>query len=431
MKVKFEDAGVCRKVMSIEVPRDDVVPDYDRVLALYAQSAVVPGFRRGKAPRAVVERHYAKHIADDARDRLIPKYYHEALEKEKLRPVAVLDVQDVVFDKNTGLSFKVLLDVAPEFKLPKYRKLVVKAEPVEVTDKDVDEILEHLRERAARYEDVSGRPAQLTDMVQLDYDAVLDGQSLDELVPGCRGLGAAKDFWVLLGEPEFLPGFNAALEGMETGTQRDVTVDFAEDYHIKEVAGKKAQYNVTLKNLRERHLPELNDDFAKGMAAESLDGLRDHIRRDLEQMRNDAEKRRREDVITGQLLEKADFDIPESIVQEETQNVLRGMLHQMSTSGQTREQLVEKREDLWKQADVSARDRVRLMYILNRISEEEKLEVSEKEIDDAISALAARQRVEPAELRKQLESNNRIETLHTDLLNRKALDHVMENAKIK
>ena len=431
MKVKFEDSGVCRKIMSIEVPRDDVVPDYDRVLALYAQTAAVPGFRRGKAPRAVVERHYAKHIADDARDRLVPKYYHEALEKEKLRPVAVLDVQDVVFDKNSGLSFKVLLDVAPEFKLPKYRKLTVKAEPVEVTDKDVDEILEHLRERAARYEDVAGRAARLTDMVQLDYDAVLDDKPLAEMVPGCRGLGAAKDFWVLLGEPEFLPGFNAALEGMEAGAQREVTVAFPEDYHIKEVAGKSAQYKVTLKGLRERHLPELNDEFAKGMAAESIAGLRDHIRRDMEQMRKDAETRRREDVITGQLLEKADFDIPESIVQEETQNVLRGMLHQMSTNGQTREQLVEKRDELWKQADVSARERVRLMYILNRIAEEEKLEVGDKEIEDAIGALAARQRVEPAELRKQLESNNRMETLLTDLLNRKALDFVMENAKIK
>ena len=431
MKVDFEDAGVCRKIMSIEVPRDDVVPDYDRVLALYAQTAAVPGFRRGKAPSAVVERHYAKHIAEDARDRLVPKYYHEALEKEKLRPVAVLDIQNVVFDKDSGLSFKVMLDVAPEFKLPKYRKLTVKAEPVEVTDKDVQEVLDHLRERSARYEDVSGREARLTDMVQLDYEAFIDDKPLAELVPNCRGLGEAKEFWVLLGEPEFIPGFNTALEGMTVGEQRDIAVAFPEDYHIKEVAAKKAQYKVKLNGLRERHLPELNDEFAKGMAADSIDGLREHIHRDLEKMRNDAEQRRREEAVIGQLLGKADFDIPESIVQEETQTVLRGMLHSMSSRGQSREELLEKRDELWKQADVSARDRVRLMYILNRIAEEEKLEVGEKEIDDAIGALAARERIDPAELRKQLESNNRIDTLTTDLVNRKALDFVMENAKIK
>lgn len=431
MKVKFEDSGPCRKLLSIEVPRDDVVPDYEKVLAMYARNANVPGFRHGKAPQAVVERHYAKHIADDARDHLIPRFYHEALEKEKIQPVAVLDVRDVVFDKTTGLSFKVMLDVAPEFKMPKYRKLTVKAEPVEVTDKDVQEVVDHLLTRAARYEDISGRGAQENDMVQLDYHGTLDGQPVSELVPGCQGLGAATDFWVLLGEPEFLPGFNTALSGMHEGEERDVTVNFSEDYHVKDVAGKTAQYHVKLKAMRERHLPEMNDEFAVSMGAESAEALLTNIRTDLQQMRENAEKNRREEVIIKQLLEKVDFELPESIVQEEVQQVLRGMIHNMASRGQTREQLVEQRDALWKEADVSARDRVRLMYILNKIAKEEKLDVGDKEIDDAIGALAARQRMDVAEMREQLEKNNRMETLHTDLLNRKAMELVMENAKIK
>jgi trigger factor len=232
MKVTVEKAGGCRRVLDINVPAETVRSDYDAIIRLFAKEAKISGFRPGKAPVELVEKRYRKGIVQETKDRLIPRFYHEALEQESIAPIAVIDVQDVEFSSDEGLRFKALVDIAPEFKLPKYKKISLKRESTDVSDEDVDKTMKEIMERFARFEDVTDQPVSSGDLVQIDYDAESDGKPLADDVEDARDIGSGKDFWVPTGESEFVPGINAALEGVAIGENLSLDVTFPEDYHV-------------------------------------------------------------------------------------------------------------------------------------------------------------------------------------------------------
>ena len=240
MEVKLEDAGPCRKIMHVTAPAEAVVSEYNAVIKAYIKTAKVPGFRPGKAPADVVERRYAKGIAEEAKDRLVPRFYQEALSKKQLAPLAVVDVRDVVFKKEQGLAFKVTIEMSPEFKLPRYRKIALRRKKVEVSDNEVDKTVNRLLEKFSTFEDVNGRNVKKDDLVLLDYSGMCEGQPVATLAADDPGLGDGKGFWTLVGDPEFLPGFTTGLIGAAVNEERDIKTHFPKDYHVSTVAGKDA-----------------------------------------------------------------------------------------------------------------------------------------------------------------------------------------------
>ena len=432
MKVNIEKTDGCRRVLGIDVPAETVKSDYDAIIALFAKEVKISGFRPGRAPVELVEKRYSKAIIQETKDRLIPRFYHEALQQENIEPVAVVDVQDVEFNRSEGLQFKVAVDVAPEFKLPKYKKISLKREATDVADEDVDRTLQEICERFARFEDVEDKPVVSGDLVQIDYDAVSDGEAVADLADDCRDVGSGKDFWVPTGESEFVPGMNAALEGAAVGDSLSVDVDFPADYHVAAVAGKKAVYTVAVKGVRTRVLPELDEEFLKRFDVESEDALRARIRQDLEEAAEARETARLKEDVSRFLLDKTGMDLPEAIVERETGLLVRDMLTRVAQQGGSREMLEQHRDEILGSASQSARDRVKLSYIVDRIGEEEEITVADEDVEQRLVLMGQRYGMPAERIRPELEKQDEgLQNLRTEIRGDKVMDFLLEHAKIK
>lgn len=432
IKVNIESPGGCRRILEISVSADAVKDDYEALVGLFAKQARISGFRRGRAPVALVERRYNSAIIQEAKDRLIPQFYQEALQQEHIEPVTVVNVQDVQFGRDEGLAFRATVDVAPEFKLPKYRKISLKRETVSVGDADVEKALNEIRERFARFEDVDDQPVALGDLVQIDYDAESDGKPLAENVKDARDIGSGRDFWVPTEESEFVPGLNAALEGGAIGDTLTVDVSFPEDYHVEAVAGQKAVYTVTVKGVRKRVLPELDEDFVKQFEVESEAALRDTIRTDLEEAQAAKETERLKSEISKILLDKTTMELPQALVERETYTLVRDMLTRVAQQGASREMLDQHRDEILGSASQTAQERVKLSYIINRIAGEEEIDIEDADIDVRLDLMGQRYGMPRERIRAELEKQDGgMQQLWAQVRNDKVMDFLLENAKVK
>jgi len=431
MKVRTEEQEGCRRVVHVEIPHEAVKPEYEGIVREFAKVAKVSGFRKGKAPADVVERRFAQQIEEEAKERLVPRFYRDAIQSENISPVSVVDVADVVLDKSKGLTFKATVDVAPHFKLPRYRKIALKGNPVKVTDDDVEKAVQGLRERLARFEDVSGRNVARGDLVRIDYGGTCDGRPVAELAPEQPGLGEGKDFWALVGDPEFLPGFAAGMEGAGSEESREIKIAFPADYHVKAVAGKEAVYTMTVKGVREKVLPAFDAELFKQVEVESEQALRDKAREELEQNAGETEKERLKEEIARYLLEKTNFDLPQSLVDREKGEAARSIVQRMAMQGGTREQIEARKDDILSSAEQSSVSRVKLSYILERIANEEKIEVEDGEVDKRIEEMAASRGWTAERLRSEMEKRGGTEWVGDEIRGQKTLDALLGMAKIK
>jgi len=432
MKVKIEKTDGCRRVMVISVPAESVKEDYESIVHLFSKKAKVSGFRPGRAPLELVEKRYSKAIVQETKDRLIPRCYQEALKQEHVEPVSVIDVKDVEFSRSRGLDFKVIVDLTPEFKLPKYRKMSLKRDSPVVSDADVERTLQEILERFSRFEDVTDKAVGSGDLVQVDYEAVSDGKPLAEAAEDAHDIGSGKDFWVPTGESEFVPGLNAALDGAAIGDTRTADVTFPGDYHVKSVAGRTAVYSVTVKGLRTRVLPKLDDEFLKRFGVESEDALRARVRTDLAEAAEARETNRLKSEASRFLLDKTDMDLPESIVERETSGLIRDVLTRAAQQGGSREMLEQHRDEILGSASQSARDRVKLSYIIERIAEEEKIEVTDEDVERRLAVMSQRYGMTVERFRPELEKRDEgLQNLRTEVRGDKVMDLILESAKIK
>lgn len=431
MKIRIEDEGPCRKVLHVDVPAESLGKEYDTILKMFTGVAKVPGFRAGKAPAAVVERKFQHEIAEEAKDRLVPRYYREALKEKEITPVAIVGVGQITFAKKDGLSFQVTLDVAPDFSLPKYKKIAVKGEPVAVTDAQVQETLTRLLTSHSRFEGVTGRAVKRDDLAKIDYAGTCSGTPVRELVPDQAGLAEGKDFWVLAGEPEFLPGIAAGLTGMQAGEKKDIAIRFPADHRVAGLAGKEAVYAVTVHEIRQRVLPAMTPEFLKQFEVESEAALRDRIRKDLQSHAELALKDRQRDEVAKFLLDNTDFDVPKSVVEEETELAIRTLVRRFASQGATQKDIEDQKHEIIDNAARSSKDRVKLGYILGRIAGEEKIDASEDEVNQHIESMAKRYNTSVERLRSELEKASGMERLKSDIRNGKAMDFLLENAKVK
>lgn len=433
MKTAVEQVGPCRKVVKVEVPAEVVAAEHQKVVGEFCKQARVAGFRAGKAPAAVVERKFAKEILEETRERLVPRSYHEALQQEKLKPVAVVDVGDIQLDRQLPLSFKVTVDVAPDFVMPAYSGIPVKQQPVEVKDEDVEKVITNMRDRQARFEPVSGRAAGKGDVVEIDYTATCEGKSMKELAPANPELGEGKDFWVLVGDdmPLFLPGMPGKLEGMEVGGQRGIEIEFPADYRVKEVAGKKAAYSVTARGLRERRLPDVNDDFAKTLGTASLDDLKLKIRDNLMEAGKKTERDRQRDEVVKWLLASTDIkELPQSLVEEEARHIIQDVVQENVRRGVSKDEIESNREDIFSRAAQSSADRVKMNYILNRIADEKGITVGDGDVDARVAEMAARYNMPPQRVKAELEKRDALRSMRVNLRMEKTLDALLADAAV-
>jgi len=431
MKVKIEKGGPCRKTLVVELPIEEVEAEYKKVLAGYTGVARIPGFRQGHAPANLVESHLAKEIWEETKDRLVGLSYPEAIKQSQLKPVMILDLKAEAAPKKP-MVYRVILDVPPEFKLPKYKNIALTRKPVEVSDEDVQKAFNRFMDRMATTEAVTDRPVRKGDLAQIDYTRKDNEDGQRQKVSGGKKtdpLAAGHNFWLTVGEDDtFLPGFADALEGLAIGEQKDVTLQMPADFRIPALAGKQVIYGVQLKAIRKRKLPVMNDEFFKVIGVQSETELRDKMKAALLEEAQRMEKERQKSEIIDYLLKRADVDLPESIVQDETRHMYATIMRERLMRGSTREQLATQKEELLTAATKTAGEKVKLGYILHKIGEEEKIAVEEAEVEREIQVMAQRYRMAPDELKKELEEKKELDTLKHEIRMGKILDFLLAGA---
>ena len=431
MKVSVKDAGVCRKTMKIEIPADTIAEERVETMKVYTKHANIPGFRKGKAPQHVVANKYAKEIKQDLEERLVPKFYHDALEESEIKVVNVIDISKVDIKEDQPLAFDVTVDVEPQFKLPKYTDITIKVEKDEVTDAQVQEQINEILKQHANYEEVEGKTVEAGDMAQLTYEATSGGQPLEEIASEAKGIGNGEGYWVSADEHAFLPGMGEAIVGLNTGDKKEVEINFPESFMVKELVGINALYNIEVTAVRVRTLPKIDEAFLSRLQVESEEELRSRVREELEQQAENKALNAKHEQIIEYLIKKTKIDVPESVVQQQTRNTMYDIAQQRMMMGMTQEQIGEQQEEILKEAEKRAIENVKLRYIGLGIAVEEGMNASDVEIDEEIAAMAIRQRKDARALRKEMEENDTLSSVGEQIRFNKALDFMLENAKVK
>ncbi len=429
MKVDSQKLGPCKMKLIVKAEADETRPDYEAVMKAFMQHGNVPGFRRGKVPREIIKQHFHSEITEEVHGRLFRALYRKAIEQEKIRMVALRDVGDMLFSPETGITFSMVLDVQPEFDLPKYKKIPVSFVDPVVTEEQVDEHMDRLRKAFAKFEDAAAdRIIESGDLVSLDFAGTIDGQPVKEVAPEAKTLSDGTDFWIQVDEARFIPEVIEAVKGMKAGESKEVKFKFGKDQPIEALRGKKAVYQVTVKAVRMRMLPS-DEDLLKQVKTETIEKLREQTRTHLNESALQSEKQRREQAVIEFLLKKTDFELPESQVSEEVSATLDRMMNEAHYRGLTREDLEKNRESIIEGATTTAKRQLRVRYVLGHIAEAEKIAVSDEEIDKKIAELSVEFRTKPEQLRAQIEKNERMDTLRSQIRDEKTMRFLLDEAK--
>jgi trigger factor len=433
MNVEVETLPNCITSLRVEVPPDRVAGEWERVSREFRNQARVPGFRPGKVPSAVIEKRFEKEIREELTRKLLSETTREVIRDRKLRVLSVSDVQDLEIDADRTMRFTATLITAPEFELPEYKGIPVTLASSDVTDAEVDTALESLRERHADYAVASDREAAPGDFVVLDYEGTVDGQPLEEAVPGAgKFLASNKGFWLRLADDSFLPGFTAQIAGMRAGEEKTVPVDLPADFAAKDLAGRRIEYAVRLGEIRTQALPELDDAFAaKVLEGKTFAELREAIRSDLAREKEAEAEREKRNQVMQRLLEQIECELPEGMVRNETQRILGEIVRENQGRGIADQVLQENKQELITGASRGARDRLKGNFVLARIAEKEGIKVTPEDFQRRLTLMSVRFQMAPAKLLKELEKRDAIGTLEEEILLAKALDFVASNASVE
>ncbi len=429
MNVSVEHLGPCRKLLRIELDAQAVDAKFEEITKEFQRHAQLPGFRPGKAPRDMIARAFARKIDDEVRQKLIPDAFKQALQDQKLRAVGYPDIEEQPLSRGQPLKFVATIETAPEFELPEYKGLPVRREIALVTDADIERALNVLREQRGAFVDVA-QPVQHGDYVVVNYSGACDGKPIREVAPSAQGLGEKKNFWVHVEEGAFIPGFAQQLIGAQAGEKRVVNVQFPAEFVEQSLAGKQGVYDVEVVQVKQRVLPELNDEFAKSFDAESIEKLRAGVRTDLQRELDHKQNVSVRNQLVRQLLDRVQFDLPESFVQQETRTVVFDIVKQNQSRGVTTDTIEQQKDQIYTVASNSAKERVKAGFLLSRIAEKEGLTATNEEITGRILFLAEQYQIKPEKMVKQLKERDGIAEIHEQIINAKVLDFLGQHAHI-
>ena len=429
MKVESKVVGSCKVKVFVKAEADETRKEYEDVLKLFMKNGRVTGFRQGKAPREIIKRDFHKEITEEVQGRLFRALYRKALEQKKIDMVAVLDVGDMLFSPETGISFSMTVDVRPEFDLPKYKKIPITFEDPAVTEGQVEEQIVRLREAFAKFEEApAGHEIGQGDLVSIDFAGKIGGQPVKEVAPEAKAISEGTGFWLQVEEGRFLPEIVQALKGMKAGEAAEVAVTFDTGHPVAALRGKEAVYQVTVKAARMRVLPKDEEMFTQ-MKVESMEKLREQTRAGMLESANQAERQRREQMVIEFLLKKTDFELPESQVAEEINVTLDRMMSEAHYRGLTREDLEKNRGQIIENATAAAKRQLRLRYILGSIAGKEGITVTDEEVSRKIAEMSVEMRLTAEKLRAQIEKNGRMDMLREQIRDGKTVRFLLDEAK--
>ncbi len=433
MKVEVEKQPGFVSKLQIELAPEEVAKEWDAISNSFARFAKIPGYRPGKAPRAVIDKRFRKEIQEELTKKLVSKSYRDAIEQEQLRVASLTNIEDVQFGEDKSMRFRATVVTAPEFDLPDYKNIAVQLTETKVSTAEVDEALERLRDQSADFVDVPGRGLQMGDFAVLDFEGSVDNKPISEIAPqASQNLQGGKKFWLHLEADNFLPKFCEQLIGQKPDETRLVIIHFPEDFPVKELAGKKADYAVTVREIKEKILPAVDDAFAaKLVPGKSLSDLRQIIEHDIEHAKEHDAERAKESQIVTYLHEQIHFELPPALLQNETRRALAELVQRNRERGVTDAMLKEKEKELIEGAAGLAANRLKTNFILHRIAEQEKIQVAKEDMDLRIRQEAARYDISPDKMRKELQQKDALDDIAEQILLGKTLDFLKANVSVE
>ncbi len=416
--------------MRVEVEAQKVDETLESVTKDFQKEANLPGFRPGKAPREMVLRKYTKDIEAESKRKLISEAYHKALEEQKFDVVGYPDIEEIQFGRGQPLQFAATIETSPEFELPEYKGIPVQREDRNVTDEDVVRALDVLRQSRATFEKVD-RPVQTGDIAVVNYTGTCEGKPITEIAPNSKSLAEQKAFWVEVGANTFLPGFGEQLLGAKATEKRTVNIDFPADFVTPQLAGKRGVYEVEVTEVKQKVLPVLDEEFAKAYGAENLDKLRAGVRKDLENELTYKQNKTIRNQLVRSLLNRVNFELPESSVAHETRNVVYDIVQENAKRGVSRQVIEQQKDQIYNAATQGAKERVKLQFLLRKIAEKEDVKVSQEEIAQRVSHMAAMYQIPAEKFLRDLQKRNGLIEIYDQIMNERVIDLLQQNAKIE
>ncbi|MEM7146833.1 MAG: trigger factor [Verrucomicrobiota bacterium] len=433
MNINLEQLPHCQAVMRIEVPADKVTSERKSITNAFANQAKIPGFRKGKVPQSLIEKRFEKDIAEELESRLVNQGFQEGVKKEELKVITITGIEERAFHPDDTFTFTANVLLAPDFELPDYKNITVQVPRIDISDDNVEQSLENLRQRFADFNDLENQPVEMGGFAVIDYEGSLDGTPLaDEFPQAGAYLAKGQDFWLNIAEQSFLPGFCDGLVGANVDDKREVELTLPEDFPFEPLQGKTVKYDVVIKAVKEQILPELDDELAgKIEEGKTLDEIRDAIRT---QMTQEAENRN-EELKTNQIItwlsERLDFDIPDELVHSETQRQINDIVQRSQQSGVAEDELRQHEQEIINNASGQARMNVKTSFILDEIAEAESITVGQQELLQQINLMAAQYQTPVKKLITQLQKSNSIGRVENQIRVRKTLDFLRSNASVE
>lgn len=414
-------------VLTVEVSSERFDSALDEAFKKVVKDVNVPGFRKGKVPRPIFEQRFGvESLYQDAIDLVLPEAYTEAVTESGIEPIAQPEIDIESVGKGETLKFTATVTVKPEVELGEYKGLEVEAPATEVTDEDVDQEIEATREKHADLVAIEDGEVANGDTVVMDFEGFVDGEAFEG--------GQAENYTLEIGSGQFIPGFEDQLVGVKPGSDVEVNVEFPEEYHSPDLAGKPALFKVKVHDVKRKDLPELDDEFAKDVneSFESFDDLKKDIRENLEKTKAEEAEMAKKDALVEQATENATIDIPSAMIETEKNRMLEEFSQRLQSQGMTMDMYYQfaqtDEEGMKAQFEGDAEKRVRMNLTLEAIAEKEEVEVSDEAVDEEIEKMAEMYGRPADEIKQILMMQGGTDQLKSDLRIRKALDLLSESA---
>ena len=425
LRVELEDITSVKKKLKVEVPAEVTLGQFNQVAQAYRSQARLPGFRPGKAPLGLVKRRFHQNIRHDVLQKLVPESYDEALRKEGVQPLGQPSFENLKCEEGEPLVYEAYLEVPPQISIPTYRGLEVSLEEKEVQPGDVEAELEKIRDKYAPLLPVEDRPVQPKDYAVFDLRAeFLDGEKRQQS-------WQEENLSAVVGDEHTHRAFNEALEAMEIGGREVFEVDYPSDYPDPELASHRVRYALHLREIKQKQLPDLDEDLAKDVGEfESVDQLREHIRQSLQEQHTQKREHELRNLLVDRLVEQSEFDVPEILVQRRLDEKLRDLQYNMAAQGVNPSKANVDWMKVRTELEPAAIRDVKASLLLREIAQREDIQASDGEADEEVARIAESAKQPVEKLRQQLQREGGMEQLRAQIQRRKALDFLREAAKV-
>ncbi|MCK8827862.1 trigger factor [Natroniella acetigena] len=420
-KEKIEENKV---ELNVEIDENKVDEALDKAYQKIVKEVEIDGFRKGKVPRSILEKRFGKEVLHkDALDILIPQNYHQAITEAEIEPIDQPEITDVFIEEGKPATFIAEVEVKPEVELGDYAGLEIEKEEVEVTDEQLENELKTKQHQHSQLVVTDKEEVEDGDHVLIDFEGSLDGEPFEG--------GSGEDYNLEIGSGQFIPGFEEQLIGAKVGEETKVEVTFPEEYQAAELAGQDVVFKVTVKEIKEKEVPELDDEFAKDLEFDSLDDLKESISQQLTDEAEEKAKREYENKLIEEIASSSEVNIPETMIEQEIEDMLNQFKMQIQQQGIEFEQYLEmsglNEEEMKEEYREQAEQRIKANLTLEAIAEEEGIEVSEEEIDEQVADIAERQGQEEEMVKSFLQMQGQLDALVNSLKMQKTVEFLVEN----